>query len=209
MNFAVTLPWFRNFINTSEVVFCDGFGVLLASKLRGYNLRPKHRTTCADYLDNLALACERENISLFLLAGKPGVVGKAITNLKATAPNLKVQGHHGYFKKTGSENDAVIEEINRFKPDILYIGFGMPLQERWIVDNIDNVDARVFLPLGACLDFYTGTVPRAPKWVTDNGLEWLARLMTEPNRLWIRYVIGNPVFFYRVFKELIFNNIRR
>ena len=178
MNFAVTLPWFRDFINSSEVVFCDGFGVLLASKLRGYELESKHRTTCADYLDNLALACERENVSLFLLAGKPGVVDKAIANLKATAPNLRVQGHHGYFEKTSSENDAVIEKINQFKPDILYIGFGMPLQERWIVDNIEKVDARVFLPLGACLDFYTGTLPRAPKWVTDNGLEWLTRLLT-------------------------------
>jgi len=77
----------------------------------------------------------------------------------------------------------------------------MPLQEQWILNNIERINARVFLPLGACLDFYTGTVYRGPEWMTNRGLEWLTRLVTEPHRLWERYVIGNPLFFYRIFKE--------
>ena len=150
---------------------------------------------------DLALACERENVSLFLLAGQPGTVDKAIAKLIAIAPNLKVKGHHGYFEKSGEENEYVIKQINEFKPDVLYIGFGMPLQERWILNNSDRVETKVFLPLGACLDFYTETVYRGPRWMTSCGLEWLSRLITEPQRLWQRYVIGNPLFFYRILQQ--------
>jgi N-acetylglucosaminyldiphosphoundecaprenol N-acetyl-beta-D-mannosaminyltransferase len=208
MNFACEFPWYREFLNNSDLVFCDGFGVLLGAKLQGYSLESVHRMTCPDYIENLALACAQQDVSLFLLAGKPGVVDQAIAKLTAIAPNLKIQGHHGYFEKSGKENDAVIDQINQFKPGVLYIGFGMPLQERWILDNIHRIEARVFLPLGACLDFYTGNVYRGPRWMTDRGLEWLTRLFTEPQRLWERYVVGNPLFFYRILKQQIAQKTR-
>jgi N-acetylglucosaminyldiphosphoundecaprenol N-acetyl-beta-D-mannosaminyltransferase len=149
----------------------------------------------------LALACQQYDLSLFLLAGKPGVAEVAAGKLKTVAPDLEIATHHGYFQKTGSENEQVIARINAFRPDILYVGFGMPLQEKWIKNNIDRVETKVFLPLGACLDFYTGQVYRGPRWLTDHGLEWLARLLTEPRRLWRRYLIGNPRFLGRVLKQ--------
>lgn len=201
MNFACSKSWYRRFINQANLVFCDGFGVLLGAKLTGYEVCSCHRMTCPDYIESLAKACEQQDVSLFLLAGEPGVTDKAIAKLKAIAPNLRIAGHHGYFSKVGAENDAVIEQINRFQPDVLYIGFGMPLQERWIVDNYDRVETRVFLPLGACLDFYTGTVYRGPRWLTDLGFEWLTRLLTKPGQLWQRYILGNPLFFSRVLIE--------
>jgi len=113
-------------------------------------------------------------------------------------PTLRISGHHGYFAKTGPENHEIIELIREFQPDILYVGFGMPLQERWIADNIDDLHTKVLLPLGACLDFYAGTRCRSPHWMTDNGMEWLGRLFIEPKRLWRRYVLGNPIFLWRV-----------
>jgi N-acetylglucosaminyldiphosphoundecaprenol N-acetyl-beta-D-mannosaminyltransferase len=203
MNFAHEMPWYKSFLNQSDVVFCDGFGVLLGAKLNGCCLDSSHRMTCPDYIEDLALACARNNVSIFLLAGKPGVTDIAISKLMSIAPTLKIQGHHGYFEKSGLENDAVIDKINQFKPDVLYVGFGMPLQERWILDNLHRIDTNVFLPLGACLDFYTGSVHRGPRWMTDRGLEWLTRLVIEPQRLWDRYIVGNPLFFYRVLKDRI------
>lgn len=203
MNFAYKLPWYREFINQSDLVFCDGFGVLLGAKICGCKINSSHRMTCPDYIENLALSCERENVSLFLLAGKPGVVNKAIAKLKVIAPNLQIKGHHGYFDKSGKENELVIQQINEFKPDVLYIGFGMPMQENWIRKYQDQIEAKVFLPLGACLDFYTDTVYRGPRWMTDNGLEWLTRFFTEPKRLWERYIVGNPLFLYRIFLQLL------
>lgn len=207
MNFAYELPWYRDFFNNANLVFCDGFGVLLGAKLHGYSVESVHRMTCPDYIEDLALACEKEDVSLFLLAGQPGVVDKAMAKFRAIAPNLKIEGHHGYFEKSGEENYAVINKINKFKPGVLYIGFGMPLQERWILDNLERVEARVFLPLGACLDFYTGSVRRGPRWMTDRGLEWLTRLTTQPLRLWERYLIGNTLFFYRVLTQPSSNRI--
>ena len=203
MNFAQELPWYRNYLNNSDLVFCDGFGVSLGAKLCGCSIESKHRMTCPDYIEDLVRACEKQEVSLFLLAGKPSVVETAIAKFKEIAPQLRVQGHHGYFDKSGVENDLIIEKINQFNPDVLYIGFGMPLQERWIVDNIKHINARVFLPLGACLDFYTGTVYRGPRWATDHGLEWLTRFFTEPHRLWERYIVGNPLFLYRVLRQRI------
>ncbi|MBG1268488.1 WecB/TagA/CpsF family glycosyltransferase [Nostoc sp. WHI] len=203
MNFAYEKPWYRDFLNNADLVFCDGFGVLLGAKLSGYSIQAVYRMTAPDYIEDLVLKCEKENVSLFLLAGKPGVVDKAITKLVSISPNLRIQGHHGYFDKSGKENDLVIERINNFQPDILYIGFGMPLQESWILDNCNKIEARVFLPLGACLDFYTDSVYRGPRWLTDNGFEWLTRLITEPTRLWDRYIVGNPLFLFRVLKQRI------
>ncbi|MEM7713911.1 MAG: WecB/TagA/CpsF family glycosyltransferase [Cyanobacteria bacterium P01_A01_bin.68] len=203
INFACKLPWYQEFINKSNLVFCDGFGVLLGAKMCGCNLNSSHRMTCPDYIENLALACERNNVSLFILAGKPGIVDNAITKLKSVAPNLIVEGHHGYFNKYGKDNELVIQRINKFKPDILYVGFGMPIQENWIRQNIDAIEAKVFLPLGACLDFYTGSVYRGPRWMTESGFEWLTRFFTEPKRLWERYIVGNPLFFSRIFLQLL------
>lgn len=203
MNFAYEFAWYQDFLNNADLVFCDGFGVLLGARLSNYSIQSTHRMTCPDYIENLALTCEKQDVSLFLLAGKPGVVDKAITKLVSIAPKLRVQGHHGFFEKSGEENASIIHKINRFNPGILYVGFGMPLQERWILDNLDQIEARVFLPLGACLDFYTDSVYRGPRWMTDNGFEWLSRLITEPKRLWQRYFLGNSLFFYRVLKQRI------
>lgn len=208
MNLAYELPWYKDFLNNSDLVFCDGFGVLLGARMLGYSVESQHRMTCPDYIENLALACEQQDVSLFLLAGKPGVVDQTIAKLTAIAPKLQIQGHHGYFEKSGVQNDLVIQQINEFKPGVLYIGFGMPLQEQWILDNIERIEARVFLPLGACLDFYVGSVARGPRWMTDRGLEWLTRLVTEPQRLWERYIVGNPLFFYRLLKQRLTEKVK-
>lgn len=198
INFACELSWYRDFLNDAQLVFCDGFGIVLGAKLQGNAIDSNHRMTCPDYIESLGLACEAQNVSLFLLASKPDIVDKAISKLRLIAPSLRIDGHHGFFEKSGVENDEVIKKINHFKPGVLYIGFGMPLQERWILDNMKRIDAKVFLPLGACLDFYTGAVYRGPRFMTDFGLEWLSRLATEPRRLWKRYFLGNIIFFYRV-----------
>lgn len=201
MNFACELPWYRDFLNRAGLVFCDGFGVALGARLLGQPIEARHRSTCPDWIEALAQTCAANGLSLFLLAGKPGVAAAAAARLEAAAPGIRIASHHGYFQKEGTENDQVIQQINEFKPHVLYVGFGMPVQERWIGANRDRIDAKVILPLGACLDFYTGQVYRGPRLLTDHGFEWLVRLFTEPRRLWRRYVVGNPLFLWRVLKQ--------
>ncbi len=77
----------------------------------------------------------------------------------------------------------------------------MPLQEQWLRANWDRLDVRVALPAGAMLDFVSGATPRGPQWLTDNGFEWLTRLVIEPRRLWRRYLIGNPLFLWRILQQ--------
>jgi len=97
----------------------------------------------------------------------------------------------------------VIEKINNFKTDILIVGFGMPMQEKWILDNMNQLTANIFLNGGAYLDWISGINKQSPSWITNLGFEWFYRLIKEPKRLFKRYVIGNPMFIYRVISERI------
>jgi N-acetylglucosaminyldiphosphoundecaprenol N-acetyl-beta-D-mannosaminyltransferase len=170
--------------------------------LLGHNL--PDRMTWADFAWTLAEYCVQQGFTLFLLGARPGVADEAADRLREKLPDLHIVGtQHGYFDKTqdSEENRSVIQRINAVRPNILVVGFGMPLQERWLMENWDQIEANVALTGGAVFDYVSGNQRRAPRWMTDNGLEWLGRLIIEPRRLWRRYVIGNPVFFYRVLKQ--------
>lgn len=202
LNMAYRQPWLKEFLNQADLVFCDGVGVIIGARMLGHVIGLNHRMTCPDYIETLAGRCASEGRSLFLLAARPGIAEKAAVMLAAKFPALKVGQYHGYFDKSGPENEKVLELLDTFRPDVLYVGFGMPIQEKWIIDNRDRLHSKVIMPLGACLDFYTGESYRGPRWLTDIGLEWLGRLLTEsPKRVWGRYIIGNPLFLLRVFKE--------
>jgi N-acetylglucosaminyldiphosphoundecaprenol N-acetyl-beta-D-mannosaminyltransferase len=116
-------------------------------------------------------------------------------------PDLRIAGvRHGYFDhRAGSpENGLVVAEINAARPDILLVGLGMPLQERWLMENLHGLDVGAALTGGAVFDYASGKLRRGPRLLTANGLEWLARLIVEPRRLWRRYLLGNPLFLARV-----------
>lgn len=204
MNLAYEQPWYAGFLNRANLVYCDGFGVVLGARLAGRPIRAVHRATCPDWLETLAGECEQNGRSLFLLAGCDETADKARKRLAAAFPQLKLGVHHGYFQKTGPENENVIQIINRFQPDILCVGFGTPLQEQWIEHNHQKINTHVFLPVGACVDYYTGLRSRGPAWLTDHGLEWLCRLISEPQRLWHRYVVGIPLFMLRIIRIRLF-----
>jgi N-acetylglucosaminyldiphosphoundecaprenol N-acetyl-beta-D-mannosaminyltransferase len=202
LNLCYRDPALRAFFNSAPLVFCDGAGVMLAARILGRRI--PERITYADWAWQLAGFAERENLSLFFLGAQPGVAERAAARLLAWHPNLKIAGvHHGHFDHNpGSpENEAVLKEINASRPDVLLVGFGMPLQERWLMQNWDRIDARVALTGGAVFDYVSGKVRRGPRLLTDNGFEWLARLLVEPKRLWRRYIVGNQLFLMRVLKQ--------
>ena len=200
MNMAYEQPWYAEFLRTAAIVYCDGFGVIFGARLVGRSILPSHRATCPDWLETLAGACAENGRSLFLLAGCGKTAEKAHERLGQQFPTLKFGVHNGYFQKVGPENRAIVEKINAFKPDILLVGFGTPLQEQWIKQNYSTIETHVFLPVGACIDYYTGLRTRGPAWLTNHGFEWFCRLVTEPRRLWHRYIIGIPLFFFRLIR---------
>ena len=147
LNLCYRDPVLRSFFNAAPVVFCDGAGVMLAACLLGRRI--PERITYADWVWQLAAFAESQGISLFFLGAWPGVADKAATRLRARHPNLKIVGvHHGYFDHDpdAPENEAVLKEINSSRSDVLLVGFGMPLQERWLMQNWERIDAcRLYL----------------------------------------------------------------
>ncbi len=95
----------------------------------------------------------------------------------------------------------MLAEINRLEPDILVVGFGMPLQELWLKENWDRLQVHVGLTGGAVFDYISGRLRRPPQFLVDHGLEWLGRLLIDPRRLWRRYLLGIPLFTWRVIRQ--------
>ncbi len=201
MNLAHDRPWLVDVLNQADLVFCDGAGVVLGARLLGQHI--PQRITYADWMWQLASFAAEHGYSLFFLGARPGVAQAAADRLLASYPGLKICGvQHGYFERARdhAENRAVIERINQARPDILVVGMGMPLQEQWLCENWDCLEANIGLTGGAVFDYLSGELQRAPRWMTDNGLEWLGRLLIEPRRLWRRYLVGNPLFLARVLR---------
>jgi N-acetylglucosaminyldiphosphoundecaprenol N-acetyl-beta-D-mannosaminyltransferase len=187
----------RSALEEADLVYCDGYGVRLAAK--ALNTEIPHRMTGADWIWDLATLCETRDTSVYLLGCEPGIARQAGLRLRRTHPKLRVVGsHHGYFQ-IGSGHDArVVEDINRCSPDIVLVGMGTPKQELWAQRTVEELDCSVLWTVGALFDFVSGRVPRAPATLADNGLEWIFRLAIEPQRMWRRYLVGNPVFLSRV-----------
>jgi N-acetylglucosaminyldiphosphoundecaprenol N-acetyl-beta-D-mannosaminyltransferase len=201
MNIAAEQKWFRDYLNKSDLVFCDGFGVWMGAILQGKRIR--NRYTPPDWIEEFT-KLNKSAFRFFFLGSKEGVAERAAQALLKKNPNFKFSGAQpGFFNKNveSAENQAVIENINAAQTDVLLVGFGMPLQEKWITENRTRLAVKLILPVGALFDFLAGEVRRPPKWMTEHGLEWLGRLMIEPRRLWRRYILGNPIFLWRVLLE--------
>ena len=210
LNLCYDDPALRRFFNGADVVFCDGAGVMLAARILGGYIPA--RITYADWAWRLAAFAEAEGLSLFLLGARPGVAERAARRLEARHPGLDLSGvRHGYFDHAAGspENETVLQEIKAARPDILLVGLGMPLQERWLMENRHRIEAGVALTGGAVFDYVSGELRRGPRFLTDNGFEWLARLLVEPRRLWRRYLLGNPLFLLRVLGQRLVGQKRR
>lgn len=198
-NLSLHLPWFHSFLNDSDIVYCDGFGILKAvNYFFGLRLPSSYRIAGGTELVP-SLFNKADELSFFLLGTKPHILEQAVQRLQDDIPGIKVSGHHGYFDKSdSSENDKVIDIINQFKPNILIVGMGMPVQEKWLYENMHRLDTNVLIPCGAVIDRIAGVIPDCPAWLSSVGLEWLYRLIREPKRLANRYLIGNAAFILQV-----------
>ncbi len=197
VNLANQLSWLKDMLNQAEIVRNDSAGLQLAGKILQTPI--KERMTWADFGWDLAAFCDKKNISLFFLGNRPGIAELAKERMSERHSNLKILGtHHGYFDINGEENEQIINFINQHTPDILIVGLGMPLQEKWILNNREKLHVGLIMTGGNCFTFLAGEETRAPEWMHKNGLEWLYRFIKEPKRMFKRYMIGNPLFIFRV-----------
>jgi N-acetylglucosaminyldiphosphoundecaprenol N-acetyl-beta-D-mannosaminyltransferase len=194
-NLSMQLPWFYEFLQSSEIVHCDGSGILKALSYMGLDLPMQYRVSYTALMPELLNFCNQQGLSIFLLGSKPQYLDQAINNLARNYPNIKVAGHDGYFSIDDREiNDSIIRSINQIKPNILLMGMGMPLQENWVSRYKERLDVNAILLGGAVIDRLAGVVSDCPDFLAKNNLEWLYRLIREPRRLGARYLLGNPAF---------------
>jgi N-acetylglucosaminyldiphosphoundecaprenol N-acetyl-beta-D-mannosaminyltransferase len=192
---------FLNIMNKSDINVPDGVGLIYAGKIKKFPL--KEKVAGYDLSINLLKMADEKGLKLYAVGGRPGVAEAAMQNIQKKYPGIKIVGaHHGYFKGThlgefGHEEEiALIEDINRHKPHILFVGFGAKKQEQWIEYNKDLINANIIIGNGGTLDGLAGIVKRAPDIFINLGLEWLYRLIKEPKRITRQIVL--PVFMFKV-----------
>jgi N-acetylglucosaminyldiphosphoundecaprenol N-acetyl-beta-D-mannosaminyltransferase len=200
VNQSRTTPGLSAALRRADLVYCDGYGVRLAARVLNHPV--PHRMTGADWIWGLARLCETSGHPLYLLGSEPPLAREAAARLRRFYPELDVAGaHHGFFELESDHNERVIEDINAHGPRIVLVGMGTPKQELWVDRYADRLEGAVVWTVGALFDYVSGRTPRAPRWLADNGLEWIFRLAIEPHRMWRRYLLGNPIFIKRVLSE--------
>ncbi len=148
----------------------------------------------------MARACARSTDSgqrLYLYGGRnQGALVQLALNLRQRYPGVKIVGGYSppHRPLTDEERTAVVREINQSRADVVWVGIGVPKQEKWMAQMRAKLDAPILIGVGAAFDFHAQLVPQAPSWMQEHGLEWVYRLAHEPRRLWRRYLRYNPRF---------------
>jgi N-acetylglucosaminyldiphosphoundecaprenol N-acetyl-beta-D-mannosaminyltransferase len=184
----------RELLNRATYQIPDGIGVILASRLKGGNIR--QRITGIDMMLHLCESAAKHGKKIFLYGAKPGVADAAKKKLEEKYPGIQIVGTMNGYEK----NDEVIAEaINSSGADILFVALGSPAQEKWIVEHMDKLVPKVYQGVGGSFDVVSGKLKRAPLIMQKLGLEWFYRLIKEPWR-WRRQLIL-PKFLMKVIKE--------
>ncbi|NQT33537.1 MAG: WecB/TagA/CpsF family glycosyltransferase [Candidatus Omnitrophica bacterium] len=184
---------YRDVINSFDLVIPDGIGVSIAGFLKNCPVAAKLSAT--DFFSRCIEEFHSQGKKFFLVGAKPEIITKVCSNLREKYPEIQISGyHHGYDAE--SNNEEICRQINACKPDIVLVAMGAPKQEKWISNNKDKIDAKVFIGVGGLFDFIAGANKRAPIFMRKTGLEWVYRIYQEPKRMWKRYILGNPKFLY-------------
>ena len=187
---------FKEVLNSADLLLPDGVGVVIASRLLRDPL--PERVTGIDTGEFILHLASDHSLPIFLLGAKAGVAKRAAREIQTRYHTIKIVGtHHGYFKKSGVENDAVIKKINDSGARIIFVCFGAPMQEIWISENKKHLKSvKFYIGLGGALDVWAKDVRRAPKILQIIGLEWLWRILKEPRRA--TFLLKMPCFLCKV-----------
>ncbi len=188
----------------ADMVLPDGTPLVWLSHLRGD--REMTRVCGPDFMLEVAERSVKEGWRHYLYGGADGVAGTLAQTLSQNFPGINIAGTATppFRPLTNDEMADALAHIRAAKPDIVWVGLGCPKQERWMCDHLAQLDGIVLVGVGAAFDFHTGRVQRAPLWMRSNGFEWLHRLLSEPSRLWRRYLVQAPRFVLYSLRETLF-----
>lgn len=200
---------FKEVLKDSDILLPDGIGILVAAGfLNGERIK---KIAGFDVHDFLLKKMDKENGSCFYLGSSETTLKKIHERVAKDFPSIRVGSYSPPFKTTFSKEDSklMLESVNKFQPEVLFVGMTAPKQEKWTHANKKSLDVGIICSIGAVFDFYAGTIERPGKFWRNSGLEWLGRLFKEPKRMYKRYIYYGLVFLYYLIIEKIFRFERR
>lgn len=193
---------FRDVIRDADMATPDGAPVAWMMRRLGFAEQIR-----IDGPDLMLRCCERAaktGVGVFLLGSLPSTLAALQIQLINDFPKLQIVGAVSppFRAITSEEDEALVETLNKSKAGVVFVSLGCPKQERWMAEHRGRVNA-VMVGVGAAFDFHSGSIKRAPGWMRHNGLEWLHRLVSEPRRLWRRYLFTNSKFIAKACAQLL------
>lgn len=197
---------FKEALLNSEILLPDGEGIVLAERiLAGKKI---NKISGTDLHLHFLSTLNQKKGKCFYLGSTPSTLHKIKEKLAREYPDIEAEFYSPPFKVNFSEEDnqAMLNAINSFQPDVLFIGLTAPKQEKWSSEHKMAIDAKIICAIGAVFDFYAGTVKRpGPVWIRLR-LEWFGRFMSEPKRMWRRYFYFGPIYLYLIMKQKMRDN---
>lgn len=193
--------YLKRIIDEADMTLVDGQPLIWITRF--YKRPVKAKISGSDLVPVLCEKAAEKGYSMFLIGGKEGVAEQAKGNLEKKYKGINIAGIYSPpigFEYNGDELVEINTLISKAKPDILIVCFGCPKQEKWIYENINKYDAKVSICAGATIDFLSGNIKRAPRWMSNNGLEWFYRFLKEPKRMFKRYFLDDMKIFRLVLK---------
>ena len=184
----------RRIHNAAGMVTPDGMPLVWLSRLRGCS--HVRRVYGPDLMLAVCARSTQMGYKHFLYGGADDVPQQLGDSLRRRFPGLCIVGAYSppFRPLTEEEDTQIVQMINQAAPDVVWVGLSTPKQECWMAAHLGRIDAPVLIGVGAAFDFHAGRKKQAPRWMQHSGLEWLFRLVTEPRRLWHRYLVYNPLF---------------
>lgn len=179
----------------ATLVLPDGMPVVWAANLLGEEL--KDRVYGPELMLRYHERCVERGHRVWLYGGRDqGSLVQLALNLRKRHPGIDIVGGYSppFRQMTPEEEDALVEQVNAARPDVLWVGIGVPKQEKWMARMRERLDVPVMCAVGAAFDFHAGRISQAPRWMQERGLEWIYRIAQEPRRLLPRYLYFNPRF---------------
>ena len=185
-------PYFKEICEHAELLLADGHPLLWIAKWYGTPI--KEKISGSDLVPALCEIAAEKGYSVFLLGAAPGVAQKAADKLRQSLPGLKVAGVYSPplgFEKDETEKERIVRMLRDSRADMLFVGMGVPKQDIFIYENMEKYQIPMSFSIGGTIDFIAGEQRRAPKWMSDHGLEWFYRFLHSPKRMFRRYFIDD------------------
>jgi N-acetylglucosaminyldiphosphoundecaprenol N-acetyl-beta-D-mannosaminyltransferase len=187
---------YRDALSAFTIVFPEGEGMALAARILNYPDHEKFHTT--DFWGKLLPYFRTRRVKLYLLGSTDTTLEKATERF--IKEGINITGSSDGFTSV-QNSKKLIEDIRKATPDVLLVGMGVPKQEHWVADFAPQLSVPLIICVGNYFEFYAGTVRRAPRYFSSLGFEWLYRMLSEPRRLWKRYLLGIPRFLRIIIRQ--------